>query len=367
VADASSERERMLRGRVSSFLVLVGVAVLSALAVIVVAWDRDPSDGATSSIGTLPAGPRQGQAAPSSEDSGVSPQNASILARGTLARRIVLFGDTVTARADVVLDRRRFDPDSVRVSATFTPWEIVGTPERVRRDTGSLTHVRTTYVLRCLNSLCLFFGQAGQIEFPPGRVSVAERRDPPSGDVRRLRFDWPVLTTYSRYGSGSFEGRGRVATAPWRADLVGLPVPTWRASPGLILALLLVGGALLAIAGGSLLYLARPQREPEPIPEPEAPPPPRLSPLAQALALLEDAARTNGAEERRRSLELVAEALDEFGDDDLARAARTLAWSEGVPEVEATAGLATRVRTTLVEELAADEEDEEEASNGRVV
>ena len=354
----------MPRGRLWAGGALIAVAALSALLVVVVAWERRESDRASSTVGTLPAGPRPGPQVPGASDGPTAPttQPSPLVARGTFARRIVLFGDAVDARVDVVVDRGRFDPESVRVSAVFSPWEIVGSPERVRRDAdGSLTHVRTIFVLRCLSSVCLFGGQAGQIEFEPARVAVGRA----GGEVQRFRVNWPVLTVYSRYGSGSFQGRAGLAT-PWRADLVALPSATPRAAPGLVLALLVLGGALFAVAGGALLYRARPRRAPEPVPEPVAPPPlPRIPPLQQALALLEDAARVNGTEERRRSLELVAESLDEFGDDDLARAARILAWSEGAPAVEETASLATRVRATLAEELELAAADE--GSNGRVV
>jgi hypothetical protein len=88
--------------------------------------------------------------------------------------------------------------------------------------------------------------------------------------------------------------------------------------------------------------------------------------LQQALALLEDAARPDGSEDRRRSLELVAEVLAEWGDEDLARSARVLAWSEHEPAVEETTGLAARVRATLEAEEAAAEAAERGNGNGRV-
>jgi hypothetical protein len=76
-----------------------------------------------------------------------------------------------------------------------------------------------------------------------------------------------------------------------------------------------------------------------------------LSPLEQALELLEDSIRVNGAAEQRRALEQVAEQLElsEWGDSKLAREARVLAWSEDVPPVEQTTSLAARVRDVLPE------------------
>ena len=105
--------------------------------------------------------------------------------------------------------------------------------------------------------------------------------------------------------------------------------------------------------------------EPEPEPEPELPPAPPLSPLEQALILLEQSIRVDGAADQRRALELVAEELElaDWGDRDLARTARALAWSEGVPPANETTRLAARVRTALPRE----EESAELNGNGNVV
>ena len=85
---------------------------------------------------------------------------------------------------------------------------------------------------------------------------------------------------------------------------------------------------------------------PEPEPEPEPEPSHRPDAAQQALELLEDA-KVERTERRigdghsswwpRCSTSTIR----------LARAARTLAWSEGRPRVEQTSGLATRVRTTI--------------------
>ena len=63
------------------------------------------------------------------------------------------------------------------------------------------------------------------------------------------------------------------------------------------------------LAGGALVYLARPRRHRRGT-QPKAEPLPRaLTPLEQALALLEDPALVNGSGDQRRALELVAGAL----------------------------------------------------------
>jgi hypothetical protein len=293
---------------------------------------------------------------------------SGIDANGTIEPRIVLFGDTIEARIDVVVDPARVNPGSVRVAAAFSPWEIVDAPRRLRTERDGMSHLRTTYVLRCLTNLCLSPGQSTQTVFPPARMSFATM--PLAGRpaaTRTARINWPVTTIFSRYSTSSFEGRQGLVT-PWHADVLTFPALSVRLAPGLILAFLIGAGVLLLIAGGALAYAARPRRVVAHPPEPEEPPPPPLTPLQQALALLEDAARSNGAEDRRRSLELIAEVLEEWGDGALARSARDLAWSESVPAVEETSHLAMRVRETLeLEELmAVGAEDGEQESNGRV-
>ena len=81
-----------------------------------------------------------------------SPPSA-IQARSALLPGVVLFGDTLTARLDVILDRSKVDPGSVRVQASFAPWKAVAPPKQVRRDgSASSTYIGKTYILRCLEA-----------------------------------------------------------------------------------------------------------------------------------------------------------------------------------------------------------------------
>jgi hypothetical protein len=72
-----------------------------------------------------------------------------------------------------------------------------------------------------------------------------------------------------------------------------------------------------------------------------------VSALEQALALLENSAAANGAESRRRALELVADEVERLGDGALANDARALAWSEHVPEGDTTKAFAARLRSRM--------------------
>jgi hypothetical protein len=277
------------------------------------------------------------------------PDVAEIEAETSLSSRTAFFGDTVLAHVDVLLDKTRVDPESVRVAADFVPFEAIGRPQRSRRDAGDSAHVRITFVLRCLSGACVPAADSEQVDFLPTRVSFAAPSEQEEVDESSLTVDWPAIVVYPRFTPELTED---ATTQSWRADLLTLPSVSYRRAPGLVAALLLTSAALLVFAGGGLAYLAWPKRLPEPPPAPPPPPPEPVevvSPLEVALALLEQSIRTDGAADQRRALELVAEELEleDWGDRDLARTARALAWSEEVPPIEETTRLAARVRSAL--------------------
>ena len=270
-------------------------------------------------------------------------------ARATLSDRIVVFGDTVRANVDLTLDLRHVDPSSVKVRTGFDPWRRAGPVEVSRSDAGTSSHIRMTYVLRCLKQTCVPQRDTLPFEFKPARIEFVNR----AGGRGALRAPFPILTTHTRLS------RTDLANAsPWRLDVTSVPDPSYRMSPGLLLALL-IGGSLVLVAGsGALAYVGWPRHHDAPEPEPEPEPELLPTPLEQALELLEDAARANGAADQRRSLELVAEVLAERGEEDgLAEAARALAWSPTAPGPDKTKSLAARVREALEEELRQLEEE----------
>ena len=282
---------------------------------------------------------------PGPDDSGLRP----LRARATLSDRIVVFGDTVQARVDLALDLRHVDPSAVNVRATFEPWRRVGRPQVIRTDAGSSAHIRMTYVLRCLKQACVPERDTLPFEFKPARIEFHNR----AGGRGLIRAAFPKVIVHTRLQADDL-----ATAAPWRLDVTQVPDPSYRASPGLLVALLLAGSLVLLGGGGALAYAGWPRRHVEPEPEPEPEPELLPTPLEQALELLEDAARANGAADQRRSLELVAEVLAERGEEDgLAEAARALAWSPTAPGPDKTKTLAARVRAALEEELRLLEEE----------
>ena len=275
---------------------------------------------------------------------------AEIEADAYLPARAAFFGDTLLAHVDVLLDKTRVDPESVPVAADFSPFERIGRPESTRRDSGDSAYVRTTFVLRCLSGACVPAADQERFQFPPARVAFAAPNDEGTVNGSSLQVQWPSVIVYPRFDEELVGGADAISQ-PWRADLLSLPRVSYRRAPGLVAAVFLTAAALLVFGGIGLAYLAWPRREPAPPPEPEPEPLPvqTMSPLEVALALLEQSIRTDGAADQRRALELVAEELElaDWGDRDLARTARALAWSEDVPPIEETTQLAARVRTAL--------------------
>ena len=270
-------------------------------------------------------------------------------ARATVSDRIVAFGDTIQARIDIALDLRQVDPAAVKVRATFDAWRRIGPARVTRDDAGSSSHLQVTYVLRCMKQACVPERDTLPFDFDPARIEYVNR----GGGRGRIRLDWPLVTLHTRIAAGDL-----ATAAPWRLDVTNVPEPSYRMSPSLLLALA-IGGSLLFLAGtGAFAYAGWPRRHEEAVPEPEPEPELLPTPLEQALELLEEAARGNGAADQRRSLELVAEVLGErVQDEQLAEAARVLAWSPTTPRLEDTKQLAARVRTALEEELRQLEEE----------
>ena len=279
------------------------------------------------------------------EATGPAGQFGPIAIQSTFSPRVARFGDTINAWIDVTLDRRRVQPGSVRVRPQFAPWSVVAPPVRVRRDARSTSYIRTTYVLRCVISPCVPQRDTSSLEFDPVRVAYTTTRGQKrTSDLIR----WPVLVIHSQIVSDDYDNPAAVAT-PWRADALTLPAVSYRVSPSRLRVGALVVGALLTLTAIVLAVLSIPARAPRPEPEPEPEPEP-LPPLEHALVLLEADVQVNGAADRRRALELVAEEMEERGDVRIARRARSMAWSEDDPAVDATRGLAGQIRAVIAQD-----------------
>lgn len=247
-------------------------------------------------------------------DPGLSlPPGSSFTATGTMTPRTIAFGDQLTARLRILVDRDKVDPGKVRVLARFSPWRDRTSVERI--DDGRITALTYTIRLDCLTVSCVPADRESSASFAPARIvsgegPVQEVEWPPVGMITRV----PPQDPFAQPAENTGEELQQWPPS-WRAA-IAVPEPSYRASPAFLVWLLAGLGAGLvagsAAAGFVLLRRGRLVRARV------------VPPLDRALELLRNA-RT--PEERRAALEALALALD----PELAAPARALAWSESTP------------------------------------
>jgi hypothetical protein len=271
------------------------------------------------------------------------PNGVPLAVQATIAPTVALFGDPVQARLDVAVDRRKVDPDRLRIATDFRPFERLDT-HRTTRDAGRITYIRQTYALRCLSRQCLqvlpsVAAAAGGARpsgrratlFRPARVFVAG-----SSTVSPLLIQWPTVETLTRVN----QAEAQLQTFFYHATLTP-PDPSYAFAPRTLLGILVLG-VLVALAIPVALVLRRlEERRRAQLPQPK----PELPPLERALRLLEWANRQSDGEDRRRALELVAVELLRGGEPNLGAAARELAWSPSSPPADEAGRLGAQVRS----------------------
>jgi hypothetical protein len=271
------------------------------------------------------------------------PGQAAVTAKADVTPRTHLFGDTLTARIDLVVDRDAVGPALPTVVRSFAPYTV----ERVttaRRDAGRFSQLRYTFRLRCLREACLSTSGRARVRFPPVRVLYRSA----AGESRVVRASWPPVELYSRLASvpkqeSASQSSSRFNTpvmAPWRADLTALPPVSDRWSPTLIIALLLLAAGLLVLPACVLIYLALPWRASPSWESWLA----LLPPIERALAVLERARTEGDGTARRRALERLGMELRARGAEELASEALELAWTEATPTSEAILRLEQHIR-----------------------
>ncbi len=303
------------RGRV-----VIGLALAAGGAALAVALLA--RDGSTQHVG-LPIG-----------DQGLS-------ARTSIAPRAQLFGDSVVARLDLLVDRDVIDPHAITVWTNFAPYRTTAKMKLQRIDYERVTRLRYSVPLECLEDKCAPRSTRKDFNFAPAQVRLKGRV------IQRPR--WPQLTIGSRLQNPSAENtdvrnqRVREPTSglDWRAEVRVQP-PTWRIGPTQATALLVALAMGLLAASLYLLVLAYPglarrlwRR------------PPKLSPLERALGVVERASERGVEEEHRVALDDLATELRALGAGELAGTAYALAWDATPPAPDRTAGLSTRVRELI--------------------
>jgi hypothetical protein len=290
------------------------------------------------------------------------PPSPGIVARGTLSPRVLLFGDPMTARIDVLVDRRSVDPAMIRLQAPFPPFEPLSETSS-RRDRGDVTELRYTMTLQCVTIECLppltrkrfFVFPLTQVVYREasrrgGFATTIPIQFPAVGVASRLSED-AIRTARRRTGplrviEGPASGVGlQEALRLVRDDSRQLPAASYNVSPTLLVAILLVLAGLLALA--AVVLVVRYVRPPAAATVRPTSPVLVLSPLEHALGELDVALADGQVDRQRKALELLAHELGRSGEDALAAEARQVAWGQGSVARDDAQMLARTVRLSL--------------------
>ena len=260
-----------------------------------------------------------------------------IAARASLGSRSQLFGQLLTARLDLLVDREVLDPAKITVDALFDPFSTNGAPVTSRRDYDRFTRLRYEYRLDCVTTDCVPEGARKDFDLPSAPV----RHEGVPVEV----VEWPRVTIASRYREPETDVGMRFQGSvdlPWRANVRVRPA-SYSVDPTLLTAAL--AGLAVLLLFVSLFFVQRAF--------PSAPfgfrrlRRMRLTPLERAIAVLERAQKQGIEREQRLALDRLARELRTGGQHELAGDARELAWTADVPGPDRTARLSEQVRAVI--------------------
>jgi hypothetical protein len=250
-----------------------------------------------------------------------------------------LFGQVLTARAEIVVDPARIDPASVELKADLRPFNVRSASRRVVDGPGRATIVEFSYRIQCVERACVPQGATGRSRGAAAAQKLraaqatARGRD---GHAFAARVGWPVFGVQSRLTADEI-----ALSTPQLATRLSPPPVSWALSPNRLGALAIAAAALLVLGAGWLVAsvvrgdtrLLRAPRIPA-----------HLSPIERALALAEFAAAHGEVAESRKALERLATELRRRHVPVEAGAAERLAWSAHDPSPKTIAELADAVR-----------------------
>jgi hypothetical protein len=260
---------------------------------------------------------------------------AQAVSGGTqLSRSGVLFGDSVRASVQVIVDRKRVDPTLVGFSAHFDPF-IALNKQVTRQDRGRLTRLVYSVNLICLTNLCLSHDKPEpvHVQFPPVHVFYATR----SGVRHSSTLLWQGTTIGPRTTVQDLNGADPFEQPSWRATTDPLPVSFGTSPHTLRLILFLAAGLLFALGLFALARFALTGKLRLRV----------LSPLERAVVLVERAPAESA--EKRKALELLSHELGRSGEPELAVVAKQLAWAEPTPLPTLTQPLTLDVRRVITQ------------------
>ena len=268
--------------------------------------------------------------------SGAPAPQSPISVQAAMSPGVVHFGDTVTARAVVVLDPGKVDVTSLRLVPRFLAYEVAHAKRDVQRD-GKATTVSYDLALECLGAGCAPGRPQVALQFPPALLRYRTR----AGARGQYAFAWPSITVSSRLDDAD---RANPYTA-LRTNTTPPPV-SYSVSPGALADGLVGGAGFLVLVAGVLLWLAfRRRSSPRPVEAAAS-----RDPLEEALRLVREIAGDGHRPELRRlALQRLVTELRATGRAELAESVGRLAWSDGPPSPGGARQLADRIEQEVEE------------------
>jgi hypothetical protein len=261
---------------------------------------------------------------------------SGVLVRSTVTPPSTFFGDTVTARIEVLFDPRVRTP-TLSVSRRFSSYQVRGRPVVEHKAVGRAESV--TYVLRmtCLDASCLPGDPTKDPHQTFALPSVRVNYQRAGGGSASSAVPLPLIDVGSRLTPEEGATMLYPPHPPLAASLRPLP-PRYAISPTLLGALLLAGSVVFFAVCGFLLWRFAPRWHRRLRP---------LTPLERAVALVEASLARGVVPDQRKALELLAQELGRTGEKRIAFSARVLAWSAPAPGSDATTALAGEVRELI--------------------
>jgi hypothetical protein len=261
--------------------------------------------------------------------------SAPLVVEASLAPNPTFFGDLVVAEVTVDFDAGAVAARSIGIDPDFVPYAATGVARVSSSRAGSEQTDVYRYSLQCVGDGCLPGAQPRKVQFPPVIVSALH-------DGKRVTASatWPSLFVATRLEKSDLAS----ATPRFRSPAT-MPPATYAVRPGLLAALLVALGAILALAAFALLGVellalrARARRRAADA----------LSPLQRAIAYTRQAADRPEATDRRKAIGLLARTLAAEGHDSLADSTNGTAWSDVPPSPLNARTLADEIETALGE------------------
>jgi hypothetical protein len=245
---------------------------------------------------------------------------------GKLAPMAIRFADPLVAEVEVAYDPGQVDGDSIHVVPAFAPFVQISPPAVSHERRGALAVLRIRYALQCLTDGCVPLTRSLALRLP--RLTVTGSA---AGRTVRASAAWPQVRVLSRLPASAATG-----TVVFRHQRV-LPPPGYAVPPGALAAGLIAGAALATILAAWALAHGLRRRRAQPAAD-------RLTPLERALWYVRDASTRPDPADRRRALELLAEAVEAEGRGErLADETYEAAWVEAPPTPQRSTELADAV------------------------